>query len=451
MDVPLQGLFQRLAPRARTARLALRQRLQQAAGRVRGWQVFVVALALRLPLVWMRPPPYHSENIRAGLTLARYGYLGDPFAIPTGPTAHVAPAYPTLIAAVRSLAPSDADCLLVCSLILAVVSAANVAALVPVARSLRLPRAVGWLATAIFLVPWFAFVEVSGEHETPLTVAALLGLLSVIARSMRSGPPSMFSAAGLGVATGLAAYFTPLALPVAACASLAVLPWRAWRPRQTLTVLGGAALLCLLTIAPYTLRNHRDLGGWILMRDNLGIELAVSNGPGAGVTKEQNRPYFLQHHPFVRVEQARLIRRLGEVAYNRRLERTTFAWIDTHPQLFFRLFSQRAEYLVFPYTPRWYQRLIGGFVSVLAVAGCLLLWRSRYQFGVRCLAGALIGYLPVYLLVEHDIRYLYPAMFLESLLAGCCVLALRHVWRHGSLEPGSRPPQLQVSAARSAP
>jgi hypothetical protein len=160
-----------------------------------------------------------------------------PLAIPTGPTAHVAPAYPALIAAVRWLTPSDADCLFVCSLILAIVSAANVAALVPLSRSLRLPRAAGWFATAIFLLPWFAFVEVSGEHETPLTVAALLALLSIIGCSMRSGAPTIFTAAGLGFATGFAAYFTPLALPVAACASLAALPWRSWRPRQTLTVL----------------------------------------------------------------------------------------------------------------------------------------------------------------------------------------------------------------------
>src|SRR5579863_10170158 len=113
MDAPLLVRLQRVMPRARKLRLALVRQLQDAAARVRGWQVFLVALVVRLPVVWLRPPPYHSENIKAGFTLARYGYLGDPFAIPTGPTAHVSPAYPTLIAAVRSLTPSDADCLLV--------------------------------------------------------------------------------------------------------------------------------------------------------------------------------------------------------------------------------------------------------------------------------------------------------------------------------------------------
>ena len=69
---------------------------------IRTWQVFLVALALRFPIVWLRPLEAHAENIKAGFTLAQRGYLGDPFSIPTGPTAHVAPAYPALVAAVRS-------------------------------------------------------------------------------------------------------------------------------------------------------------------------------------------------------------------------------------------------------------------------------------------------------------------------------------------------------------
>ena len=78
---------------------------------IRTWQVFLVALALRLPIVWLRPLEAHAENIKAGFTLAQRGYFGDPFSIPTGPTAHVAPAYPALVAAVRSLTPSDAACM----------------------------------------------------------------------------------------------------------------------------------------------------------------------------------------------------------------------------------------------------------------------------------------------------------------------------------------------------
>jgi hypothetical protein len=39
------------------------------------------------------------------------------------------------------------------------------------------------------------------------------------------------------------------------------------------------------------------------------------------------------------------------------------------------------------------------------------------------------GYLLVYLLVEHDIRYLYPALVLESLIAGSFAAVLLSIWR----------------------
>lgn len=60
----------------------------------------------------------------------------------------------------------------------------------------------------------------------------------------------------------------------------------------------------------------------------------------------------------------------------------------------------------------------------MTIAGCVLLWRSRYALGIRCLAAAIGGYLLVYLLIEHDIRYMYPALFLESLIAGSFAVVL---------------------------
>jgi hypothetical protein len=112
------------------------------------------------------------------------------------------------------------------------------------------------------------------------------------------------------------------------------------------------------------------------------------------------------------------------VAYNHRLEQTAVAWIRTHPRAFLSLLVKRAAYMVVPESPHWYQSVIAGFVSLAAIAGVVLLWRSPYRLGVRCLAAALFGYLGVYLLVEHDIRYLYPALLLESLLAGSLVVVI---------------------------
>ena len=101
----------RFLAQAHTTLPSLRLGVSQILARIRAWHVFVVAFALRLPLVWLHTPSMHTESINAGFTLAQHGYLGDPYPVPTGPTAHLAPAYPLVVAAVRSITPSDDVCL----------------------------------------------------------------------------------------------------------------------------------------------------------------------------------------------------------------------------------------------------------------------------------------------------------------------------------------------------
>ena len=393
------------------------------------WQLFGAALLLRLPLVWFRSPdPIHTEDMKAGLTLAKLGYLGDPFAIPTGLTAHVAPAYPALIAVVRSFSPSDQICVLFLSLIFAVVTSVNIALLPSVGRSLRLPTGAGDVAALLWLFPCYAWMELSPEHETPLIVLALLLVVATTSRLIARYPPSGAAGAALGLVTGAAAHITPAVLPVAVLMSAAAAQARGWNLRTVAIALAGALLAFGLAIAPYTLRNHRAFGEWFFMRDDLGIELAMSYGARAHATMDENagREGTLRQHPSASVEEAEVLRDVGEVSYNHMLLRESLQWIMTHPAASLKLLAERALYLVLPRAPRWYQSVLAGVISVMALAGAAVWWRSSYSVGVRSLVAALIGYLCVYLLLEHDIRYMYPALVLESLLAGCAAVAL---WR----------------------
>ncbi|MBV9727074.1 MAG: hypothetical protein JO299_18075 [Gammaproteobacteria bacterium] len=410
--------------------------------RIRTWHVFVVALILRLPLVLIRPPTVYTENIKAGFTLAERGYLGDPFLIPTGPTAHLSPAYPVFVAAVRSITPSDEICLRTLAMILAVLTSCNIAALLPVSRALRLPPASGTIAALMWLIPLFSWIELSAEHETPFTVAALLGLVTLLICSLRSAWPTLRTGAGLGFATGLGAYFTPTMLPVAALLTLAASRLRGWNMKHLLAIGASAVLACAVATLPYTLRNHHTFGKWFFMRDNFGLELAMSNGPEARPTMDQNAGPVgvLRYHPFNSRITAALVRKLGEVEYNHRLQRATFAWIRANPRAFMTLVGERTGYMVLPESPRWYQRVLAGAISLMTIAGSVLLWRSRYRFTIQCLAAAIVGYLLVYLIIEHDIRYMYPVLFLESLIAGSFAVVLFTIWRErarpASLEPG---------------
>ncbi|HEY6823391.1 MAG TPA: hypothetical protein VI195_03055 [Steroidobacteraceae bacterium] len=390
-----------------------------------------MAFVLRLALVPLRPPTAHTENIKAGFTLAQRGYLGDPFVIPTGPTAHVSPAYPVLVAAVRSITPSDDACLHILAIILAVVSSCNIAALLPISRALKLPPASGTIAALIWLIPFFAWVELSGEHETPFTVAALLAVVTVVIRTIERARARVATGAGLGFAAGLAAYFTPTVLPVAAFVTLVGARLVGWKPRGLLALLAGATLAFAVAILPYTLRNHHVLGKWFFMRDNFGLELAMSNGPNARATETENGAAggTLQRHPFNSPATAASVRDLGEVEYNHQMQRAALAWIKANPRAFLGLVAERLGYMVLPQSVRWYQRVIAGAISLMTIAGAVLLWHSRYKYGIRCLTAAIAGYLLVYLLIEHDMRYMYPALFLESLIAASFAVVLLGMWR----------------------
>ena len=246
------------------------------------WELFGIGWRYGNQQSSLRAPAELSENLNAGLTFARYGDLGDQFSLPTGLTAHIAPAYKAMVALVRLLTPSDAICLRALSFILAVVSSCNIAALVPVARALGLPRGSGLVAAMIWVLPCFAWIEFSAEHETPLTVAALLALVTLVTRTVAQPAPAVGSAVRLGLVAGAAAYCTPIALPVAVCTFCAGRPWRRWRLPGALKITAIATTLFVIVIAPYTVRNHHALGAWFFMRDDFGIELAMSRARRAG-------------------------------------------------------------------------------------------------------------------------------------------------------------------------
>ena len=422
MDRPL------FPARARTTLPSLRLRVSQILAGIRAWHVFVVALALRLPVIWLRPPSVHPEPIKAGFTLAQRGYLGDPFAIPTGPTAHMSPAYPLVVAAVRSITPSDDACMHMLGIILAVVTSCNIAALLPVSRALKLPRESGTIAALMWLIPFFTWVELSAEHETLFSVAALLALVTLVARITASARPTIVTGAKLGLAAGIAAYVTPLVLPVTAFATIVGARLVRWKTQSLLAVLAGATLAFAAAILPYTLRNHHLFGAWFFMRDNFGLELAMSNGPNARAIMDENIEArtggTFTHHPFISRAAAAEVRDLGEVEYDRRLGTAAVTWIRANPVAFLALVAERLGYMVVPRVKRWYQRVIAGAISLMAIAGAVLLWSSRYRFGIRCLSAAIVGYLLIYLLIEHNMRYIYPALFLESLIAASFLLVL---------------------------
>jgi 4-amino-4-deoxy-L-arabinose transferase-like glycosyltransferase len=84
-----------------------------------------------------------------------------------------------------------------------------------------------------------------------------------------------------------------------------------------LVILAGAALV----IAPWTVRNHRVLGSWVLVSTNGGITLLTGNNDSA-------RGGFTPDDPLVHALDARTD--LNEVAYDAEARRLGVDWIKTH-------------------------------------------------------------------------------------------------------------------------
>ncbi|WP_264420682.1 glycosyltransferase family 39 protein [Novosphingobium sp. KCTC 2891] len=96
----------------------------------------------------------------------------------------------------------------------------------------------------------------------------------------------------------------------------------------------GFAVLAVaaLTVAPWTIRNHRELGAWVAVSTNGGITLLTGNNDSA-------RGTFTPDDPAVKALDAR--RDLDELAYDAEARRLGTAWIREHPARFAALMPRK--------------------------------------------------------------------------------------------------------------
>ena len=391
---------------------------------VRARSVFALALVLHLGALAMRhTPPLLTENLRAGFTLAEKGYLGDPFSAPTGPTGHLSPVYPVIVAAAYRVTGSERGAIILLGILSAILASANAALLVALARRMWLPPGSGVLAALVWVFPFYSWIELSAEHETVITTTAVLLTLWILLDQLTLARRSRRDGAMLGAVTGVAVHFTPLILPMVLVAFVA-----AWAVRHTAVgfpFLAAAALTFVAAILPYTIRNRAVMGSAFLVRDNLGLEVAVSNGDVAEPAAEDNIDGAMKRHPYLSVEEAHRMRAMGEVAYNKSRLREGVTWIRTHPLPFLRLTAERAGYvLLVPHSNRVLQRGLATLLAVGFYLGLAWLWRAGERITVATLGGAVAGYELIYLFVQHDIRYVYPMMWIQSLVGASFVVYL---------------------------
>jgi hypothetical protein len=375
------------------------------------------------------------EAARVGYNFYKTGDWTSPFgSIATGPTAHVAPAFPVLLATIYHVFGDRARGRFFVGFLEAAALTLQVSLLPILARFLGLSLSVGFIAEIIAIICVRPTAVWEQSYVALLLVVATLAAcryLRIIEMAGASASAAA-SAAVVGVLWGLLLLTGPSTglVWVGWVAMGAVYSWRrgfraAWLP---------ALILPLLMLAPWTWRNYRVLGHPVLVRSDLGLELAVSNNPCAKYSWLLNEKSgcFWKNHPYLSTENCSLVLALGEVNYNRMKMAQAVTWIRENQRQFWRLTGER--FVCF-----WFPDVLSGphgpssswilyLATALSIPGIFFLWREHSKAACLCLS-FLVLFPPIYYILDFDKRYRYPITWVTCLVAAYPIDLIFRRWQ----------------------
>ncbi len=335
------------------------------------------------------------EPLAIARSLAGGEGFSNPYsALKTGPTAHCAPAYPSLLAlGIRLLGGEDR--LAVPLLLLHILMQGLAVALLPVAAERLMNNArAGWAAAATWLV--LPVVPLDVRFGGTFLAPSLLLCLVI--------PATRGWAVLAGLMAALSLHVNPVGLPLLVGWLCWKRPGWRWTAQWSLTVL----LLCL----PWTVRNYLVIGQISLIRDNLPLELYVSNNDVSGVQLLAN-PALRTYHPNGNKDEAGAVKQLGEAQYMRDLGRRAREWIMAHPGRFVELTARRAWDYWFPdEASRIWHGLLLSALTLLSLPEMARRLRHPVFFAVFAVTPL------IYYVVQSDPRYRYPFLWATVLCAG---------------------------------
>jgi hypothetical protein len=362
-----------------------------------------------------------GEVARVSRSVAERGTFGDPFsAIPTGFTAHVAPAYVFVYAAVAKLfGMGRAGAIALWSLNVGFL-ALQFALLPVLSDRLGLGVLPGVFAGVLGVVvqPY----RVVPEWE-PLFVGALIVVLCVVMLPYFKSPCDWQHSALLGFLWGVAILASPQSALLLFAWSYAAAsensPELLARARRAmLVVAAGAAFACL----PWFIRNYQRFHAVFFVRDNFGLELSTSNNACARPTllENLNSGCHFKTHPNPNPNIAGEIIDKGEIQFNHEQLRKALAWISSNPRAFASLTGRRFLKYWFPYLGSLRYAIPTGVLTILSFAGLAVLFRKNRR-AAWMLASVLLLYPLVHYVVQFDARYRYPIFWATILLAAYAV------------------------------
>lgn len=378
-----------------------------------------------------------GEPIALAESIAKHHRFADPFSANghTGPTAHLAPLLPVLFAVWYQLLGKAAPFALV---VCAALAQGVLATLLPRLSEQVFARSRPGMIAAVCTIalPVYALEPV---WENMYCAAGLLALCVVFSRLR-----GVADAAKCGMAAGLLLLLSPSLLFVIIF-WWAYLFWLSWTGAQRFSRMAvTCCMTCVLVLLPWEIRNFRQLGGFVFVRDNFGLELYVANNDCARATLVENLESgcYQRMHPMFSTKELQDVNRLGELRYNRDRGQQALRWISEHPARFWALVRDRFLYFWFP--PEHFLPLL---ITCLSVVGLAFLFIQGHRIVWFAIATLAVYPLPYYV-VQASERFRYPVMWINLLLAGYALDRLYEEARKWKKPPGCFHTQVAVAGQK---
>ena len=337
-------------------------------------------------------------------SLARGQGFSSPFGHPTGPTAWIAPIYPTILAALFKIfgvysrePPSHSS-------LNSLFSALACIPIVLIGRR-TFKNSVGLVAGWIWaLVPVYMKWPIVWVWDTSLSALLLALIFLSTLKLVESSSRKLWIVYGL--LWGIAALTNPALLSILPFSLL----WFAMRRRRANQSWLIPAIIVLTTFivctAPWMIRNAVVLGKPVFIRDNFWFEFHLGN------YHLSNAMGWGGKHPTLNHIQLDLYRSLGEVKYIQHFRDESIDFVRRFPGEFVDLTLKRTtafwDGAFFAYTRAdWWEVPAYVAISGLSVLGLLLAIGNR-RTGAFLFVNVLLCYPIVYCLTYPGGRYRYP-------------------------------------------
>jgi hypothetical protein len=387
------------------------------------------ARMLILTYVWESSQTPLKPSLPFGYELGRVAKAiaaGQGFASPlrmfdTGPTAWFTPIYPYFVAGIFKIWGIFSD---TSRLVIETTNCAFAAlTVIPIhgiaKRTFGNNVAVGAAWTWVFLPTSLVF-PITWIWDTALA-ALILALIFWATLAMRDAKTTLHWL-GYGALWAIGVLINPSLLSLLPF----LLAWAIWPSRgnrSTWMKFSAATLLVfMIGLVPWTIRNYRVFGKFIVLRSNFGLELWLGNNP------EVTDTWSPTLHPNDSRAEAEKYKQMGEIAFMAEKQREAFTFMRSHPadtlRFMFRRFVNNWLAITDSPADMWANSplylkafiVMNFLLSLFTMLGALFAYRSdpdeAFPYAMVLLVFPLIFYL-----THSSLRYRFPMDPIMMILA----------------------------------